>query len=420
MELLWGEDTLNWETVLFVSKMLIRHHESLQDHYGLRPTRVRHLNRRFMTPPEGEEYTHSRRSSFVYELHLSRTRKATDPKDRVYSKLGHFSASLLLQNSPRLDPDYSKSQGAIYADIAVRALSGYPTLELLNAVQHCDGMRCLLIFVTMLNGDTDDKSLPSWVPDWDNDSDSAMRKVMGIRGTWFCAAGITTPCLSIQDCDRILEVKGLEVDRIGVSSQELDDRDFRFTSLRDIRGNDSVVLRLLGEICQCSTFTLEREHISGESAVFAFCQTLTAGCMRIISLEDDPRSVYHSTSSDIWLKHGAAYLARVIGEPELISEDIREAGKGGDAFAWNGAASMVCRRRSFFRTAKGYYGLGPSELEINDVVVVLFGGTTPYVLRQTDQGYYFVGECYVYGLMNGEAITMMERGELKEKTFEIR
>lgn len=67
---------------------------------------------------------------------------------------------------------------------------------------------------------------------------------------------------------------------------------------------------------------------------------------------------------------------------------------------------------------EGYVGLGPSEAEPGDIVVLLWGGTTPYVLRPTASaggGFHLVGEAFVYGIMDGE---LMDQ-ELAETTFEL-
>ncbi|KAH6867396.1 heterokaryon incompatibility protein-domain-containing protein [Thelonectria olida] len=56
-------------------------------------------------------------------------------------------------------------------------------------------------------------------------------------------------------------------------------------------------------------------------------------------------------------------------------------------------------------SGQGYVGLGPSNVEPGDVVVLLFGGSTPFVLRQRADsrgGYYVIGEAYIYGIMDGE------------------
>ncbi|KAM5356641.1 hypothetical protein ACJ41O_003287 [Fusarium nematophilum] len=56
---------------------------------------------------------------------------------------------------------------------------------------------------------------------------------------------------------------------------------------------------------------------------------------------------------------------------------------------------------------QGYIGLGPSNAEPGDVIVLLFGGSTPFVLRpraDEQEGHLLVGEAYIYGCMDGELV----------------
>jgi hypothetical protein len=61
--------------------------------------------------------------------------------------------------------------------------------------------------------------------------------------------------------------------------------------------------------------------------------------------------------------------------------------------------------RRFFTTKNGYMGLCPSLARIDDQIVILLGGRTPFILRKTKKNRYrFIGECYVHGMMNGEGL----------------
>ncbi|SPO07046.1 uncharacterized protein DNG_09740 [Cephalotrichum gorgonifer] len=65
-----------------------------------------------------------------------------------------------------------------------------------------------------------------------------------------------------------------------------------------------------------------------------------------------------------------------------------------------------------------YVGLGPSEAEPGDIIVLVWGGTTPYVLRPApaaDGQYLLIGEAFLQGIMDGE---MMQQG-LTETVFEL-
>ncbi|KAK0736770.1 heterokaryon incompatibility protein-domain-containing protein [Apiosordaria backusii] len=67
--------------------------------------------------------------------------------------------------------------------------------------------------------------------------------------------------------------------------------------------------------------------------------------------------------------------------------------------------------------AEGYVGLGPRETVSEDIVVLLYGGSTPFVLRPAGvRGeYHLVGEAYIYGVMDGE---MMDKG-VNEEVFTL-
>jgi hypothetical protein len=61
--------------------------------------------------------------------------------------------------------------------------------------------------------------------------------------------------------------------------------------------------------------------------------------------------------------------------------------------------------RRFFVTADRRFGIGPAGMKENDVIYVMNGGNCPLVLRSQGQAgrYSFVGDCFVVGLMHGEA-----------------
>lgn len=83
-----------------------------------------------------------------------------------------------------------------------------------------------------------------------------------------------------------------------------------------------------------------------------------------------------------------------------------------------GAATL---NRRFFVTEKGYFGLAPATTQPGDLVCILLGGKVPYIVRKTVDAdapnkiadmhrttYKFVGDAYVQGIMNGEAVQDLE------------
>ena len=65
--------------------------------------------------------------------------------------------------------------------------------------------------------------------------------------------------------------------------------------------------------------------------------------------------------------------------------------------------NIACGQQ-FFRTVKGYMGVGNPKP--GDEVFLLKGSSVPFVLRPRGpgrEGFFVVGDCYVHGIMDGEA-----------------
>ncbi|KAL2073059.1 hypothetical protein VTL71DRAFT_10383 [Oculimacula yallundae] len=76
--------------------------------------------------------------------------------------------------------------------------------------------------------------------------------------------------------------------------------------------------------------------------------------------------------------------------------------------------------KKFITTDSGFFGIGASDIQEGDLVVLLFGFNTPMVLRQ--HGHYFslVGGARIGGIMQGQLMEFVDDGTLAERTFEIR
>ncbi|KAH9828454.1 heterokaryon incompatibility protein 6, OR allele-like [Teratosphaeria destructans] len=64
------------------------------------------------------------------------------------------------------------------------------------------------------------------------------------------------------------------------------------------------------------------------------------------------------------------------------------------------------RGRVLFASSTGFLGLVPHGTREGDVIVIVRGVDVPYVLRPQGEAYELIGEAYVEGVMQGEALGM--------------
>jgi hypothetical protein len=63
-------------------------------------------------------------------------------------------------------------------------------------------------------------------------------------------------------------------------------------------------------------------------------------------------------------------------------------------------------------TRRGYFlATSHGKIQAGDIVCVLLGGSVPYILRPKDDYYILIGEAYVHGIMDGEVLEAVNRGE---------
>ena len=375
------------------------------------------LFRRFMEPDEGTN--HENRFNFVYELQRARHLHFTDDKDRIFAFLGHFSVLSLhhLGCGPiAIVLNYSKTVEQTYIDVAMQILKANPATLciLLAAVQHDrhslpphDGSRVH----AQRSGEVwvlSEYGLPSWVPDW--------RRSTGILlAEPICphrAHGDSAVKLEIAE-NAMLRVHGMKIDNIEDCSRPLLPTDIYNTTPDQ---SSKMIERLWHEICRHNSFNLKDRYLNGQEAFFAF-QTLSNGCVQAAG---HGGKSYHEVPDRVWMSSAARYIVEA---SDNLSEDVENVAKDaegeGNHEAWSRWATAASKGRIFARTSKGYYVLGPAALEVGDVVCVLPGCKVPFCLRSIGRHYLLVGECYVHGLMKGEAMSMLARNELRETVFDI-
>jgi hypothetical protein len=294
----------------------------------------------------------------LHVLRHIRPYECADPRDKVYAALG----MAMDVNENDIIPDYTKSMSVVYTEVVDFCISksGNNTLDVLGDVfrsapgtefeqQHASG-------------------LPSWVPDWTlRVSMFPFEKVLG-TGTF------------------------LEGDKVYRASGSLNGRCYIDGAQLCVQG--SILDRIIEVSCVCewnlATRGLDTErdwipenasepYFTGETLMEAFNHTIVA---------------------DIGSRRGYAIDWECVGQdPQEITAEGRQRQS-----AMLVVTKMMTFGRRLFKTARGFIGLGPAAAQIDDQVSVLLGGQVLYVLRkQNDRHHEFIGECYVHGMMDGQA-----------------
>lgn len=389
-------------------KLTDYHH--LRKRFDIRTSDIKYVFRRFVEPPK-DSY-HANRFDFIYELHRARGLNVTNQCDRVFAMLGHYSVSgpnfkgILNKKLACMKADYKKTPAQVYTDVAERTLTGdTSSLIALAAVQHLK-----LPPNEEARQQTKNEVPPSWVPDWRTYQSFILSEPINPH----CAHGTTSSILSIDMTEGILSIRGVKVDVVEACSEPLEEKSFHL-KLPSTNPNPAIQ-SLWGEICLKGRFNLEDRYFNGESAFFAYMQTLSNGCVQIATR--DNRHYDESFEAECLVKE-AIYIEKALGS-DSIAPSLRETAKKiKTKDDWSRAANGASTNRIFARTKKGYYMLGPMVMKEGDVVCVLYGGKMPFVLRPWGRYFLLVGECYVHGLMKGEAINLLEQKVLADEVFDL-
>ncbi|KAK4167907.1 heterokaryon incompatibility protein 6,OR allele [Cladorrhinum sp. PSN259] len=422
----WGDARIEWGMLATVCNRLKGYHR-LRNALGISTSDISYLYQRFIPPCDNTH--HANRYNFIYELQRSRHLQFSDDRDRVFAFLGHFSTHLMHRLSCgriSITADYTKTVEQTYIDVAVRILKENPTAAyiLLASVQHplpnlpsatssCQTVSDLL---------KDEHRLPSWVPDWRrSDGIILAEPICPLR-----AHGDSAPKITVLEGDSglpVLQVHGMDIDTIEACSRQLVSEDFYRKQSSDHQ--TTMVERLWHEVCQKGQFNLDDTyHPNGDTAFFAFMQTLSNGCVQAAGHNSVP---YHEVPDLTWLEKAARYIVSTVGaDSSKISPDLHKmaevAEDEGDSNEWSRWATSAADSRVFARTKRGHFVLGPATLEPGDIVCVFLGVKVPFCLRPLpggDNRYLLVGECYVHGLMKGEAMDPLAHKGLVEKVFEV-
>jgi hypothetical protein len=193
-----------------------------------------------------------------------------------------------------------------------------------------------------------------------------------------------------------------------------------------------------------SAFLLSQLKISKQDSYIPLCTIWCDSCKQIINEQRKPTTslskVYNCQicldgNYDLCARcydtgkrcHDPIHVPRIMTTTSFwcpytddIMEQLEIQAATGDGDRFFKIAHFACRERSFLGTAKGWKGLSAQTVKSGDVLAVLFGSRIPVILRRVGGFFRLISDCYIHGLMDGEAIRMWEEGALKIEDFVIR
>jgi hypothetical protein len=309
-----------------------------------------------------------------------------------------------------IKPDHNLSVVDVYLDFARQMITRTESLEVLSFVQHIAPLP------------PTGPGFPSWVPRWDNPSNVS---ILGGVNCDHSAAANRRPIITPSPDRSSLIVRGFFFDRIGGHTISLTREDFTDDSRTS-------PLWTMSNTCGVSTYPIpdySRIYVPGvpmmqdPDRMKAFRKTWTAG--RTLSTPDTPRDSFNP-DVDFAAYQLDFFKRKVWHDQPSIDVFVRmaaleEEARGGNAERFAEVAGSACHGRSFFITKAGFFGIGPGILKEEDSVVILLGADVPFIIREKEKfgGYALIGECYVHGLMTGDAIRAWgsSDGDLKDITL---
>jgi hypothetical protein len=312
----------------------------------------------------------------------TRDRSASNARDKIFALAGITRKRI----ADGITIDYTQSVREVYSRFCRHVLTTRPDLQVLSAVM-------------VRHAATSIHNLPSYVPDWSQPKYGGgfLQRYYRFKPTHlFRASGGEKPCVVLgKDGDDSIAIDGFRFDTIS-----------RVIPIKEVLtpgrvSRTGVTQAVLSKLAEDAISTSTYPH-TGEPAWMAYFRTLTADRTALSPrISERYRSDYFAQFSDVDWQHPSSIPTNL---PDSFWEEISK------------AVETIVEDKDLFVTEKGFIGLGHETCAVSDVVCIFSGGEVPYIVRGgQDPCFSFLGECYVHGIMDGEAIS--GRGAMEQFTL---
>ncbi|KAI1119980.1 hypothetical protein F5Y10DRAFT_259282 [Nemania abortiva] len=321
------------------------------------------------------------------------SKRCTDPKDKLYALLGVLPEAI----KNHFQPDYSVSVKRVYTDIVEYILGSTRRLDIL-----CHATK----LGTHLHNNK--YFLPSWIPDWsyqlqvDLVTEICGKYAASSETAQFAISGGLSRGLTSGSHTRLrpqrLEIKAVFVGtiaRVGLHIPEIhfiDDILMAFLNWR-------ALIKQLGRV--------------DENEVL--CRTMTMDMVEDWNLGQLTEICFHMFAQRL-----QSDLPHIPLDDELKACSKAQLGISDDALDafWAKYIERTYENRRLFISEEGGVGLSPPNIDVEDVICVPLGCSTPVILRPWNRGEYkFVCDAYIDGYMYGQADTEWKTGTKDLQTY---
>lgn len=336
-------------------------------------------------PTERAEFSY-----FAYLLHCQRSRGCGDPRDKVYSILNMADAEV----ASALIPNYSQTVRWTYI-LAVKVhIKVYLNLDILCYSMHW----------------TTASDYPSWCPDWEK---SQNRSVLGssVQSVRYDACSRRKAHAKFSRDDSVLALKGVCIDTVRDASVQSSTQGFSWRSTPGgLKASWDLGIMAARVKAAKNALNLYRHH------------ELEAG-EELETSDTNSKVLYENLIHALVAGYYTTNSSSTFDPPSLVQDHLTKEW-------WPDDRPEFCRQvyqrtwgRTVVLTQHMHLGLAPQGTREGDEVWILYGCSTSVVLRRDERGgelRIWVGDAYIHGAMQGEAVEDMEGGYFGEEMVLIR
>jgi hypothetical protein len=367
-------------------------------------------------------------------LSIASKYRVSDPRDCIYARLGVLS---FLAN--HITVDYTLSTTQVLLDAAKAFVNHGEDLSILSAVHHVHypGEAPLEPCCSRSDIAFWDNSIqkPSWVPRWDCPPRARVRGSTARAGfnAWAGESVWNNKFCREVSSDQSLVVEALVVDKVS-SATVLDLKDL---ALDIVESEEEIEIRKSSSYRQarCNTWCKLIRKLRGidsdRETLAAYERALTFGSgfaphyrkyLGLKGLDGSLAMFLHHLLKPLQSDESAIYWQNPDGlkVPDPTTYDDEQTSKAQPSslesfniHAFQTLVHAIQNYRSFIWTSGGHIGSGPVITQAGDTIAIILGSSVPFVVRERQDGtFLLIGECYIDGIMFGEAVGDWKAGKM--------